>query len=55
LNRLARDSEGVIVIEERLLDGMTGRVRMVAAAPGGHVYLGGDDGRLLRLRPADDL
>jgi glucose/arabinose dehydrogenase len=52
LNRLVvRD--GSIVLEERLLDGLTGRVRMVAEGPDGALYIGSDNGRLLRLRPAD--
>jgi glucose/arabinose dehydrogenase len=39
------------VLEERLLLGALGRVRLVAEGPDGLLYLGTDGGQLLRLRP----
>jgi aldose sugar dehydrogenase len=43
---------GRVVIEERILDRSTGRIRLVAQSPEGDVYVGNDDGQLLRLAPA---
>jgi len=40
------------VVEERLMYGKAGRVRLVAQGPDGLIYIGNDDGQLLRLRPA---
>ena len=51
LNRVAL-AEGRVVLEERILDRKAHRVRLVAEGPDGSVYLGSDDGRLVRLRPA---
>jgi glucose/arabinose dehydrogenase len=45
--------DGSVVLEERLLHSVAGRVRLVAEAPDGAVLIGNDDGRLLRLTPAD--
>jgi glucose/arabinose dehydrogenase len=51
LNRLVvRD--GRVVVEERLMNREAGRVRLVAQGPDGFIYVGSDDGRLVRLRPA---
>ncbi|MGH9601319.1 MAG: PQQ-dependent sugar dehydrogenase [Terriglobales bacterium] len=51
LNRLVvRD--GNVVLEERLMYQKAGRVRMVAQGPDGFIYIGNDDGQILRLRPA---
>ncbi len=33
--------------------GQVGRVRLVAQGSDGFIYIGNDDGRLLRLRPAE--
>ena len=51
LNRL-RVRDGRVAVEERLLNRQVGRVRLVAQDPAGFLYLGTDDGRLLRLQPA---
>jgi aldose sugar dehydrogenase len=52
LNRLVIQ-EGHVVLEERLMYGNAGRVRLVAQGPDGFMYIGNDDGQLLRLRPAN--
>ena len=54
LVRLSLDGERVVG-EERLLDGALGRIRDVRQGPDGLIYLltDADDGRLVRLRPAD--
>ena len=50
LNRLVvRD--GRVVLEERLMYGKFGRIRLVAQGPDGLIYIGNDDGLLLRLSP----
>jgi glucose/arabinose dehydrogenase len=54
LNRLVL-RDGQIVLEERLLLGALGRVRLVAEGPDGFLYLGTDGGQLLRLRPVGDV
>jgi glucose/arabinose dehydrogenase len=41
-----------VVLEERLMPQQAGRVRLVAQGPDGEIYLGNDDGKLLRLTPA---
>ena len=46
---LVRD--GRVVLEERLMNRQAGRVRLVAQGPDGYIYIGNDDGQLLRLRP----
>jgi glucose/arabinose dehydrogenase len=51
LNRLAWDGER-FVLEERLFTGQVGRIRFVAEDHRGWIYLGNDDGQVLRLRPA---
>jgi len=52
LNRLVvRD--GRIVVEERLMNRQAGRVRLVAQSSDGFIFIGNDDGQLLRLRPAE--
>ncbi|MBI4996088.1 MAG: PQQ-dependent sugar dehydrogenase [Rhodocyclales bacterium] len=53
LVRLTWDGER-IVSEERLLEGVVGRIRDVRSGPDGYLYLLTDspDGRLLRLEPA---
>lgn len=50
LNRIVM-REGLPRREERLLQELRLRIRSVAEGPGGLVYLGADDGRILRLRP----
>ena len=45
--------EGRVVVEERLMSRQSGRVRMVAQSPDGFLYIGNDDGQLLRLRPTE--
>ncbi|MGH9601535.1 MAG: PQQ-dependent sugar dehydrogenase [Terriglobales bacterium] len=44
--------DGNVVLEERLMYQKAGRVRMVAQGPDGFIYIGNDDGQILRLRPA---
>lgn len=43
--------DGRVVLEERLLSRQVGRIRAVAQGPGGIIYLGSDDGTILRLSP----
>ena len=50
LNRLGL-RDGRVVLEERILLGAVGRVRLVAEGPDGLLYLGTDGGQLLRIRP----
>lgn len=50
LNRLVIQ-DGHVVLEERLMYGKAGRVRLVAQGPDGLIYIGNDDGQLLRLSP----
>lgn len=45
-------ANGRVALEERLLNREVGRVRLVAQGPDGYIYLGNDDGQLLRLVPA---
>ena len=47
--------QGRVTLEERMLQGAFGRIRDVRQGPDGLIYLltDSDDGRLLRLRPAD--
>jgi len=45
--------EGRVVVEERLMNRKAGRVRLVAQDANGFIYIGNDDGLLLRLRPAE--
>ena len=52
LNRLVV-REGRVVVEERLMNREKGRIRLVAQGPDGLIYVGNDDGELLRLRPAE--
>jgi glucose/arabinose dehydrogenase len=51
LNRLVFNAEGRIVREERLLQEQRWRVREVRQGPDGALYLGVDEGLLIRLRP----
>ena len=53
LNRLVVDGE-TIVHEERLLEDKAWRIRTVAQGPDELIYIGVDDGLLLRLRPAGE-
>jgi aldose sugar dehydrogenase len=55
VSRLERDENGNVTGEERLFEGSFGRIRDVAEAPDGSVWLVTDDsnGRLIRLTPAD--
>jgi glucose/arabinose dehydrogenase len=41
-----------LIREERLFDGMPWRVRALAQAPDGSLFIGVDSGMLLRLQPA---
>lgn len=50
LNRLVL-KDGKVVHEERLLDDRDWRVRFVTEGPEGFLYIGIDDGMILRLRP----
>jgi glucose/arabinose dehydrogenase len=50
LNRLVME-EGRVVLEERILNRKAGRIRLVAQSPDGYIYIGNDDGQLLRLSP----
>ena len=52
LNRLVFNAEGRITREERLLQEFRWRIREVRQGPDGALYLGVDDGLLVRLRPA---
>jgi glucose/arabinose dehydrogenase len=45
--------DGQVVVEERLMLGKIGRVRLVAQSGDGFIYVGNDDGQLLRLRPVE--
>ncbi|MEK7401782.1 MAG: PQQ-dependent sugar dehydrogenase [Gemmatimonadota bacterium] len=51
LNRLVFDN-GRVVKEERLLLDRNWRVRCVVQGPDGNLYLGVDDGMVIRIRPA---
>jgi len=42
-----------VIVEERLMYGEVGRVRLVAQGSDGFIYIGNDDGQLLRLRPVE--
>ena len=53
LNRLTLDGDRVLH-EERLLEGLGWRVRMVEEAPDGRIYLGTDSGLLIRLSTGGD-
>ena len=54
LNRIRIES-GQVIIEERLLTELELRIRVVRQGPDGYIYLGVDGGRILRVRPADNL
>lgn len=45
--------DGRVAVEERLMNRQCGRVRLVAQSPDGFIYIGNDDGQLLRLKPAE--
>jgi glucose/arabinose dehydrogenase len=45
--------DGQVVVEERLMLGKMGRIRLVAQSADGFIYVGNDDGQLFRLRPAE--
>ena len=45
--------DGRVVVEERLMNRQSGRVRLVAQSPDGYLFIGNDDGQLLRLKPAN--
>jgi glucose/arabinose dehydrogenase len=45
--------DGQVVVEERLMNAKAGRVRLVAQSPDGYLYIGNDDGQLLRLWPVE--
>lgn len=49
LNRL-RLRDGKVLVEERLMTGVAGRVRLVAQSPDGAIYIANDAGDLFRLR-----
>lgn len=50
LNRLQLH-DGAVVLEERLVNGVLGRIRAVAVDAAGLVYIGTDAGEIWRLRP----
>ena len=50
LNRLELRN-GAVVLEERLANGVLGRIRAIAVDAAGLVYLGSDSGDIWRLRP----
>jgi glucose/arabinose dehydrogenase len=52
INRLVLN-EGRVILEERLIHRKWGRIRCVAEGPDGLIYFCTDDGRVLRLRPAE--
>ena len=52
LNRLVMQGD-TVVGEERLLRNFRWRVRVVRQGPDGFLYLGVDEGMLVRLRPAE--
>jgi glucose/arabinose dehydrogenase len=39
------------VLEERLVNGVLGRIRSIAADSSGYIYLGTDLGEIWRMRP----
>ena len=43
--------DGRVVAEERLMNRKMGRIRLVAQSGDGFIFVGNDDGQLLRLRP----
>ena len=45
--------DGRVIHEERLLDDKGWRVRGVGQSPAGDIYIGIDDGRVMRLTPPD--
>jgi glucose/arabinose dehydrogenase len=45
--------DGRVVVEERLMNRQSGRVRLVAQSSDGFIYIGNDDGELLRLKPVE--
>lgn len=51
LNRIVLDEQGQPLREERLLEGLSERIRALAESPEGWLYLATDGGRLYRLRP----
>jgi glucose/arabinose dehydrogenase len=50
LNRLEL-RDGAVVLEERLANGVLGRIRAIAVDAAGLVYLGSDSGDIWRLQP----
>ena len=52
LNRLVLH-DGQVVAEERLANGLLGRIRALALDPAGMIYLGNEYGEIWRLRPHD--
>jgi glucose/arabinose dehydrogenase len=55
LRRVHLDAQGNVIDQEQLLNAMNWRIRDVRAAPDGYLYVctDEDDGRVLRLEPAD--
>ncbi len=51
LNRIELDTEGRVVAEQRLLEGLRERIRALVESPEGWLYFSTDSGRILRLRP----
>jgi glucose/arabinose dehydrogenase len=45
--------DGQVIVEERLMLGKVGRVRLVAQSDDGFIYVGNDDGQLYRLHPSE--
>lgn len=50
LNRLVLRN-GAVLVEERLVNGLLGRIRSIAVDAGGYIYLGTDLGEIWKLQP----
>lgn len=54
LNRVALDSGGKVLAEERLFGHMNERIRALAESPQGWIYFSTDSGMIYRIRPLKD-
>lgn len=54
LNRLVVDGSGRIIFEERLLEELKERFRSIIQNDAGDIFLSTDNGRILKLSPADN-
>ena len=52
LNRIVM-RDGRVILEERLLFAVAGRVRSVEEGPDGTIYFGSDGGRISRIVPIE--